>query len=281
MKNRLSVLMSVYKNDPVGQFQDAFESILRQSVRPDQIVLVRDGQVPEALQQRLDRLKVEYPALVKVVELEQNVGLSRALNIGIDHCDHEIIARMDADDISLGTRFFEQMSVLERDPSIALLSAWVDQYNEDMTVLRTARKVPERHEEIVRYAKRRTPFNHTCCIFRKDAALRVGKYPDLTSYCEDWWLALRLIKNGYRLHNVQQSLLKMRTGKDFYKRRAGLRYLRIEIVNIYKMYKEKLISFPDFIGNLAIRVPVRVLPDAVVELFYRKMNRHGAADGGC
>jgi glycosyltransferase involved in cell wall biosynthesis len=274
MDNNFSVLMCVYKNDSIKYLDEAFESILNQTLKPSQIVIVRDGKVPNELQRRLDKLSKSFSGLLHIVNLENNVGLSRALNLGIDHCDHEYIARMDADDISLNKRFFEQMFVFNKDPSIALQSAWVDQYNEDMTVINTVRRVPQCHDEIVRYAKRRTPINHTCSFFRKSAVVKVGKYPNIKSYHEDWWLALRLIKNGYRLYNIQQSLLKMRTGKDFYKRRSGVKYSIIEIRNLYDMYNQNLLSLCDLLINLLIRIPIRVLPNFLVERFYANMNRN-------
>lgn len=270
--NKFSVLMSVYKNDPVQYFNEAFESLLLQTLKPDQIVLVRDGKVPYELQMHLDDLAKTHAGFLKIVELDQNVGLSRALNVGIDYCDYPYIARMDSDDIAISSRFSEQMAVFQNDPSIALLSAWVDQYNEDMTALKTVRKVPQFHDEIVKYSKCRTPFNHTCSMFKKDAAIAVEKYPNMVSFCEDWWLALRLIKRGYRLHNVQKSLLKMRTGRDFYKRRAGLKYLKIEILNLYAMYNENLLSLPTLMQNIMMRLPIRILPDVLVTQFYKKMN---------
>lgn len=271
--NNVSVLMSIYKNDSLLYFNQAIDSILKQTEPPDQIVLVRDGEVKKDVQDRLNELAVECKDFIKIIELKSNVGLSKALNIGIDNCDYEYIARMDADDISLPNRLSEQMRIMIRDKSISLLSAWVDQYNEDMSAIKTIRKVPESNIEIIKYSKRRTPFNHTCSIFRKDAVVKSGKYPDIQkSFCEDWWLSLRLIKNGYKLHNIQKSLLMMRTGNDFYKRRYGFSYLKIEYYNLNEMYKSGLFSFIDLLINLSIRLPVRLLPLQFVELFYKKMN---------
>lgn len=260
--------MCVYKNDTVEYFIEAINSVLNQTLKPEQIIIVRDGPVTIEMQSVLDNYKSVSTGNIKIVELEKNVGLAQALNIGIDYCDCEYIARMDADDVSLDTRFEEQMMIFKSDHSIALVSSWYDQYNESMTTKITDRKVPEKHREIVAFSKTRTPFNHSCAIYKKDAVISVGKYPEITSYCEDWWLALRLMKRGYELANIQRSLVKVRGGNNFFTRRSGIKYLKIEIMNFLQMYNENLIGFYDLVRNIFIRLPIRLLPNKFIERIY-------------
>ena len=97
-----SVLLPVYAGDRPDFLRRAFDSVtIEQSLRPDEVVVVRDGPVDASIQRVLDDLARDSVVPVRVVELPVNRGLSHALEAGLDACAHEIVARMDADDISL------------------------------------------------------------------------------------------------------------------------------------------------------------------------------------
>ena len=114
MSERLSLLLPVWAGDRPDFLADAFRSSVdAQTRRPDQVVIVRDGPVGEPLAARIAELAGSSPVPVDVVELERNGGLGPALDAGLAACRHDVVARMDADDISLPHRFAVQLPIIE------------------------------------------------------------------------------------------------------------------------------------------------------------------------
>ena len=114
-----SVLLPVYAGDQPEFFFRAVSSATReQELRPRQLVVVCDGPVPEEISEFLHRAargeetEVLGNTDVRVVRLKHNMGLANALNIGLAHCSYEIVARVDADDISLPQRFAIQIPLI-------------------------------------------------------------------------------------------------------------------------------------------------------------------------
>lgn len=96
-----SVLMSVYKNDDANHLKQAVRSMADQTIPPEEIILVRDGEVGEQLQCAIDEIVSSSPGMFTYIPLEKNGGLGNALKIGIEKARNELIARMDSDDISI------------------------------------------------------------------------------------------------------------------------------------------------------------------------------------
>lgn len=268
-----SVLMAVYENDRREFLETALESVLTQDPCPEQIVIVQDGPVSEDIRAVLRRYKSDNADSLTVVELLENCGLSAALNEGLQACRNELVARQDADDFSERDRFRKQLDVFDGTDDLALVSAWYDEYDSELTAKVGTRFVPEDHAEITRFARHRTPINHACTMFRKSAVLAIGGYPRIDGLCEDWWLALRLIRGGYRLQNIPESLVRVRGGGEFLGRRHGYEYLKQEIRNLAAMHREGLLSWPDMFLDVLVRAPVRVAPKVLVKAFYTQVLR--------
>ena len=126
MKNKLfSVLISVYKNDNPDDFRTAIESVtIKQTVQPDEVFVYVDGPVPNALASTIKQLEMEIPAVYVHWEVE-NKGLGRALQYGMEHVKHELVARMDADDISVPDRFECQLCQFEKDLELSVASGHI------------------------------------------------------------------------------------------------------------------------------------------------------------
>jgi glycosyltransferase involved in cell wall biosynthesis len=103
----ISVVMPVYHEDVAEHFDLALESLSSQTLRANEILVVKDGPLTDALDDVLQRW-IERDSSMKVVELKTNQGLSAALNAGIDAANYDWIARMDADDICRAQRFDKQ-----------------------------------------------------------------------------------------------------------------------------------------------------------------------------
>src|SRR5690606_18998899 len=156
-----SVLMSVYKAERPEYLRLALESLVTQTLQPGELVLVEDGPLPGELHATIDAFRAQLN--IRSVRLAQNVGLARALNAGLEHCSHELVARMDSDDISLPDRFEKQVTFMNEHPEIAASSAALDEFDETGTVF-SSRVLPLTHEELVAFAKRRSPLSHAVAI---------------------------------------------------------------------------------------------------------------------
>ena len=116
---KYSVLMSVYYKENPKYFRLSLMSILEQTVKPDEIIIVKDGPLNSELEKVLNDF-AEYE-IIKIIELETNKGLGEALNIGIKNCTNEIIARMDTDDIAKKDRCEKQLNVFKANKNLDIL----------------------------------------------------------------------------------------------------------------------------------------------------------------
>lgn len=266
---KYSVLISVYKNDDPGHLTESLLSVSKQTITPSQIVIVQDGPIPMKLRRQIDIFIASTNIEVSFLKLKKNIGLSKALNAGLKLCKYDMVLRQDADDISLRTRAEMQIAAFMSKNNIGIVSGWYAQYDYSMSIVEADRRLPEKNHEIINYGKRRTPINHACSMFSKSAVEDVGGYPLVDGFCEDWWLALRMIKKNYSIYNIQEILVNVRGGDDFFSRRSGLAYIKQEVINQYEMYKEGLLPAFYCFSNILIRIPVRMLPNSIIKTVYK------------
>ena len=263
---KFSVLLSVYSKEKSEYLDQAFLSIWsNQSLKPAQIVLVKDGPLGPNLETVIKSWQLKLGSVLTVVELPASSGLGPALNAGLQHCIYNLIARMDTDDISLPDRFEKQVAFMDKNPDIAASSAFVEEFDDNNSVV-FIRRVPECHEEITKFAKKRCPLNHPVVIFRREAVFQVGGYPPF--FPEDSALWTLLITQNQRLANIPSVLLKMRTTRDFIYRR-GLKFLRGEIGLLAFQKKIGFLTWPEYMLSLAIRVGVRLPPSFIRRWLYK------------
>ena len=101
---KFSVLLSVYRKEQPAYLRQSLDSIFTQKLLADEVVLVKDGPLTEELNEIIVSYACRYPFL-KIVSFSKNQGLGKALNEGLKHCSHDIVARMDTDDIAKPDRF--------------------------------------------------------------------------------------------------------------------------------------------------------------------------------
>ena len=135
---------------------------------------------------------------------------------------------MDTDDIASPDRFEKQLEAFRRFPQVEVVSAWIDEFSGEKNNITSTRKLPEYPYEIYKYAKKRCPVNHPVVMFRKNSILLAGGYRHFPLF-EDYYLWIRLLLNGVKFYNVQESLLYFRTSPDMYKRRGGFRHALTEV----------------------------------------------------
>lgn len=272
MDNNISVLTSVYKNDNPINIKIAIESIINQTLKPAEIVLVVDGPVSEEINNCLTKLE-ENISILKIVRLEKNVGLGNALKIGSEHCRCDYIARMDSDDIALPTRFEKQMEIFNLDNTLSLVGTNGQEFFNDLDKLANIKAVPETHKEICEFMKSRCPFCHMSVMMKKEALINAGGYMDWY-YAEDWYLWIRMYLTGAKFYNIQESLMNIRINYESFERRSGFKYYK-SIKNLLKyMYNKKMIGCFRYAKEKIIRFVGHVLtPKKLKRKLYMKFLR--------
>jgi len=262
-----SVLLSVYSKERPSYLNEALVSIWdRQTLKPAQIVLVKDGPLTSCLDGILQSWRSKLGMVLCVVELKQNMGLAAALNHGLKFCSYELVARMDTDDISDPERFKKQWGFFMKYPLISVCGGQIEEWSQDMASLVSMKKLPLRHEEILKFAKSRSPINHPSVMFRKSAVQEAGGYPLI--YPEDYLLWTRMLSMGYRFANLPDVLLRMRVGNDFLRRR-GLLFLKGEIKTYHCLYGIGFIGFFCFLKNCFLRMVLRLSPHWFKKYMYK------------
>lgn len=268
---KFSVAMCVYDKDNPEWFKVAVNSILNQTVRPAEVVLVVDGPVNEVLEEIIGQY--EQDPLFRVVRLPENQGHGNARRASLDNCSNELVALMDADDVSLPDRFEKQLKVFEENSELTIVGGNISEFIDDESNVVGYRIVPQTHEEISVYLKKRCPLNQVTVMFKNSHVNEVGGYIDW--YCEeDYYLWLRLFLAGKNFANVPDILCNVRVGKEMYQRRGGLKYYKSEKALQKYMRKNKIIGFGTYLSNVMKRFIVQVLlPNKLRAWVFKKFAR--------
>lgn len=272
-----SILISLYYKESPYHLRKALDSIFLQTVRSNDVVLVEDGKLGDELESVVKQYEKAYSEL-HVYRFDQNRGLGFALNDGIKLCKNEIVARMDTDDIAKPVRMEKQLKVMEAHPEYGMISSWIDEFVETSDdkgcgrKVTSIRKLPEMPKDVRKYAQKRCPVNHPTVMYRKSEVLAVGGYQ--TKYFpEDYFLWIKMLMNGCQVYNIQESLLWFRYDPQTFMRRGGWKYACDEAVTQWNIFRLGFISLPRMMMNVGIRFTIRVMPNWVRGLVYKKMLR--------
>ena len=277
MTSAFSLLLPVYARDDPAQLVRAFRSAVdEQTLRPTEAVIVRDGPVPESLERLLAELVATSPVPAKVLALPENIGLADALTQGLEVCAHDVVARMDADDVALPERFAKQLALL--DTGFDLVGSGLYEFVDDEQVTIGVRTPPTGEEHIRRYARFHDPFNHPTVVYRRSAVQAAGGYVPV-GLMEDYWLFARMLANGARAENIPEPLVKYRVGAGAYKRRGGLQQLRAELRLQRLMRRARITSRTEMVRNVVVRGGYRLVPEALRKVAYRGLLQRGFKRG--
>lgn len=259
MKRKFSVLMCVYDKEESSNLDSSLHSIFDQTIKPNQVVVVQDGPLRKELTDILDKYKIER------IELKEKVGLTNGLNIGLTKCKYNLVARMDSDDICMKNRFELLLREFSKDKKLVLAGGQIIEF--DNNGLRKKRIVPTNKKDIYNFSKKRNPFNHMSVMYRKDIILKLGGYPK-EEYFEDYYLWTKVLGKGYNVKNIDDIIIKARSGNKHIKRRGGLKYIK----HIYKfekdLYNDGFINYIEFITNLSERIIISILPNGLRKMIY-------------
>lgn len=265
--NGFAVLMSCYAGDRPDFFEAAFRSVtLEQTRRPDQVVLVLDGPLPVPMSEAVEGVVAASVVPVTLVRLPVNVGLGPALHAGLARCEFDVVARMDADDISLPRRFETQVPLIVG--GLDLVGSALLEFSEHPGSIVASRDVHTDPVRIRSGARFRQTLNHPSVVFRASAVEAAGGYPDLPSL-EDYLLFARMIQTGARVGNVAEPLVLYRVGAGAYARRGGRRLLRSELALQREFRREGFTTRAQWVRNVLVRGGYRAVPESVRRAAYR------------
>lgn len=260
-----SVLISLYNREKADNLEQCLQSLQQQTLLADEIVLVYDGPVGDDLKAVVEKWAQTLPIIV--VPLAKNIGLGKALNVGLERCTHNIVARMDTDDICLPERFAKQIPYMEAHPDVTLLGAAVIEFDEHGN--ERLKRLPLGNDDIRHFARMKNPFNHMCVVFRKDKVIEAGSYQHHL-FMEDYNLWLRMLALGYPVANLHEILMKVRAGSDMVDKRRGMTYIKSEIQLYSLKMKLKQTNFINGTLYFLIRTSTRVMPVKVMRFLYEK-----------
>ena len=266
-QKKYSVLMSLYKKENPEYLRIAIDSMLNQTVAPDEIVLVEDGPLTDELYAVLD----DYPILHRIKN-EKNLGLGLALNIGLKECRNELVARMDTDDCSKPERCEKQLQRFLEKPYLAIVGSHIDEFVDDISNVISQRIVPTTSEEIYKFAKKRSAFNHPTVMYSKTSVLENNGYADLKRN-QDVDLFGRMQFNGYKAENIDEALLWFRSSDELAKRRKSWQNTWSYIATIREFWKMGYSSFTDYAIVGIAQVGMFLLPTKVQSYVYKKFLR--------
>ena len=267
---KFSLIMSVYAKENPLFLSQCIESILSQSVLPDEWIIVKDGPLTDELESIIGGIC--FPGEIKVIALAENITQGPARAEGIIAARNEWVAIMDSDDICLPDRFGKQLELIGSHPELGLVGCQIAEFVDEPKKIGTVRTVPENHGEICEFLKKRNPFNSMTVMLRRDLALSAGNYRYFPWF-EDYDLWARMIKSGAVCANLPETLVYARVGGGMYDRRRGASYIRSE----WRMQKQLralgVINNAEFVRNCALRMPIRLLPGKTLANVYNKYAR--------
>lgn len=267
---KFSVLMSLYLKEKPEYLNEALKSVINQTVKPNEIVIVYDGPITTELKSVVEQYVSNNPGLIKIIDNPENKGLGLALADGVPQCTYELIARMDTDDICRKDRFEKQLEEFVKDPRLDICGSHLLEFEEKEDNIVARRRVPLVDKDIKEYQKRRDGFNHVSVMFKKKSVLAAGNYQSCL-LMEDTLLWANMFMNGAKGKNIDDYLVYARIGKDMYERRGGFDYYKKYKAGRRKVYETGYISWVDYKMTLIVQFIVAAIPNRVRGFVFKNL----------
>jgi glycosyltransferase involved in cell wall biosynthesis len=260
---KLSVLISIYHKEKPSNFDRAMQSIWSdQIVKPNEVILVQDGDLTNVLNGLIQKWKEKIGNDLKIIFIKKNAGLAKALNVGLEYCGGDYIARMDTDDISMPNRFKNQIEFMKNNK--------IDMCGSNALLIN------DLNEEVgVKFVKKFITFNslikscdiiHPSIMVKKDFFKNYGYYNIKYIKSQDYELWLRAAKAGAIITNINDKLIKLRvSGNLIHRRKEEQKYN----INIKKKYLHGMSFYLSILPNIAIML----LPVVVIGFLLKIKNR--------
>lgn len=267
---KVSVIMACYR-EPASYVSSAIESILNQTFSDFEFLIVLNDSDNIELLNLLNYYK-NLDKRISVLVSPTNLGVASKY-IHALQASGDYIAFMDADDIALPHRLEKQLDILEKGLA-DIVGAWIEEFDDENGIkAMSIRKVPELHEDIVRFAKWRNPMNDPTVMLSRKCIRIIKNIPIYISFGLEYLIWTSAIKNGCRLYNIQEVLLKFRFNRKTYDRRRGLKVFCSELYVLNHMREIGFLSNAEYYANLSMRFISRVLLSPFIKTVYRMLRR--------
>jgi glycosyltransferase involved in cell wall biosynthesis len=269
-----SVLMSCYKNDNPEFLEEALQSVLKQTIPPIEVVMVKDGPVTLELEHVISCFENFFNKAginFLVIPLEVNVGLGLALQQGLQMCSQQFIVRMDSDDISRDNRLKMLKEAVYENPAVGVFGSQIEEFSVRIGDLNRKRVVPLEQSEIHRYSKFRNPMNHVSVCFKREVVVSAGGYEPMLWF-EDYFLWLKLLNKKISFLNLDQTHVDVRVN-TLSGRRSGRDYLKAEFQFCKAAWINNYWSFGSAVIYFLPRIVIRILPSSTITYLYKYLRK--------
>lgn len=264
--------MAICESDDYRQLDEALLSLYDyQVLKPHEIIVVKDGPVDAQIASVLNSWSNKFPKIIKILSLDRRSGLAKALNFGLKSCSGNYIARMDPDDICHPARFQKQADYLRDNPDVSVCGSYVELFSNNLKESLGIRLVPTFNDQIMKFAKWRSPMNHPSVMYRKSIFDKIQGYP-VNAKAQDYALWAKLILSGFKFGNIPEALVKMRLGlKPFQKR--GLKQFFDELKILRYQRSIGFLNSYEYLRNVLVRLIARSIPEKLKQVLYGYSNK--------
>lgn len=265
-----SVLMTVYKKDNPEFVRASIDSMLNQTHKTNDFLLVCDGEITDELNALIKECSETHSNIFNVVRLPQNVGLGAALRRGVLACKNELVARMDDDDIAKPQRCEHEVVYLQNNPKCVLVGSHMNEFDENPNQTIRVKRVPIGFDNIKKYAHRRNPFNHSTVMFRKSAVVNAGNYSGMRTN-QDVELWVRMLNAGYCCENIDEILVDFRFDSNTLARRKEWKNSKL-MIDVWKQFKDKgYCSYIDYAVVKWVQIAMWMMPNKMLNWVYNNL----------
>lgn len=213
-KAKISVIMACYNCE--NTLNKSIDSIINQTYTNWIMICCDDGSNDRTYDILLE-YKNKYPSKFIIIKNDENKQLPYSLNHCLKYVDTKYVARMDADDWALPTRFEKQINFLEKNSNFDLVGTNISIFDGEKIV--SSMKIKDEPQIID--CLMRSPYLHATIMCHKYVYDKLNGYsldPNLLRV-EDVDLWLRFYENGFSGYNLQEDLYVVLEDNNTYKRR--------------------------------------------------------------
>lgn len=271
---KYSVLMSVYHKVNPEELTLSVESMVKQTVPPDEFIIIWDGPVDDDIKAVVDKYSNENPGMFTVIPLVENHGLAYALNVGIEASRNEFIARMDADDIALPERCELELKEFEKHPDYSIVGGICRRFihsPDDATEF--VQKRPLTPDDIRKNLRRTNSFAHPLVMYKKSAVLACGGYDPQLKRRQDYDLFSKMFYEGYIGSNIDKVLLLFREDDNFMERNKNKESCEMRIEVQKRLLHRKQCSIWDYLYIWCAMKAAYIMPLGMYTYFYLKIKK--------
>jgi glycosyltransferase involved in cell wall biosynthesis len=265
------VAMAVYSGDKLAWVEEAVYSLVCQTYEHHISIIVIDGDISDDMLTYLLNIS-RLVDNVLLVRGSFNKGLSACMNFAVDWTlatvkTAKYFFRMDADDISDPKRLEQQIAFLQKHPKISILGSGLFEVNEQGKKV-GQRKLPKKHNEIIRFLPKRAAINHPTVAIRINVFEQGFRYREDLMNTQDYFFWADLAAAGFKFANLSEKLLKFRRVNNFYKRRGLGKSLNEFKARFYTMKVLHKYSLGNILYAFAV-LALRLMPSRVVKVAYK------------